>query len=142
MPWLYLSEFFDNHRDEYIDALFNVSAKNDWARWINLGLLATIETGRKTIERVRKLLEIREEYEEKIRLNDGRDRLMHIVPLLLSKPIISYKNLMETLEVTYPTARADMEALVDMGIVSHLPGIKRPKKYIANDIFRVAYFDD
>lgn len=142
MPWLYLSEYFEHHRDDYIDALFNVSAKGDWSRWIEFGLLATIETGRKTVERIRKLLKIKEEYEAKIRDHQGRDRLMHLIPRLLSSPIITYRDVMSTVDVTYPTARSDVDALMLMGIVEELGHARNPKKFVANEIFRVAYFDD
>ncbi|HER25642.1 MAG TPA: Fic family protein, partial [Rhodospirillales bacterium] len=141
-PWLYLSEFFENHKDEYIEALFNVSAKGDWTRWIELGLLATIESGRKTVERVRKLLILREEYENRIREHSGRDRLMHAIPLMLSHPIITYQDLMKALDVTYPTARGDMVALIDMEIVKDLPGVHRPRLFVAHEIFALAYSDD
>ena len=29
-PWLYLSPFFDRHKDEYIDSLYRVSTYGDW----------------------------------------------------------------------------------------------------------------
>ncbi|MBL6927594.1 MAG: Fic family protein [Rhodospirillales bacterium] len=141
-PWLYLSEFFDNHRDDYIDALFNVSANGDWARWIELGLLATIETSRNTVQRIRKLMELKDEYEERVREFGGRDRLMHIIPLLLSSPIIVFKDLMETLDVTYPTARGDMAALEKMKIVKDLGSHNRPRMFISEEIFNLAYSDD
>lgn len=142
VPWLYLSEFFDRHRDDYIDALFNVSAKGDWARWIELGLLATIEIGRNTIKRITQITALKKDYEQRIRNHEGRDRLMYMVPHLLIYPFIDYQDVMNVLEVTYPTARADVDALVSMDIVHHMPGRKRPKLFLAHEIFRLAYFDD
>ena len=142
VPWLYLSEFFDQHRDDYIDALFNVSANGDWARWIDLGLLATIEIGRNTIKRISKITALKEDYEERIRNHEGRDRLMYLVPHLLIYPFISYKDVMNVLEVTYPTARADIDALLSMDIVREMAARKRPKLFCAHEIFRLAYHDD
>ena len=139
-PWLYLSEFFDRNRDDYIDDLFNVSAKGDWARWIKLGLFATIESGRGTIERIRQIITLKENYEQRIRKHGGRDRLMHFVPHLLNFPIIAYNDAMRVLGVTYPTARADIEALISMQIVRELQGTKRPRLFIAHEIFHLAYF--
>ena len=142
VPWLYLSEFFDRHRDDYIDALFNVSSKGDWTRWIELGLLATIEIGRNTIKRITQITALKKDYEQRIRNHEGRDRLMHMVPHLLIYPFIDYQDVMNVLEVTYPTARADIDALISMDIVHHMPGRKRPKLFLAHEIFRLAYFDD
>ena len=141
-PWLYLSEYFENHKEEYVTALFDVSAKGDWIQWIELGLLATIETGRRTVKRIRKLLKIREDYETKIRQYQGHDQLMHIVPKLLSSPILTYNQLISKLGITYPTARNRMEALIDMGIIIKIPSSKRPKIFVANEIVRTAYMDD
>ena len=142
VPWLYLSEFFDRHRDDYIDALFNVSAKRDWARWIELGLLATIEIGRNTIDRITKITALKKDYEQRIRSYEGRDRLMYMVPHLLIYPFIGYQDVMNVLEVTYPTARADVDALISMDIVRDMKGRKRPRLFVAHEIFRLAYFDD
>lgn len=141
-PWLFLSEFFDQHRDEYIDSLFNVSAKGDWTRWVELGLRATIDAGHKTIARIQRLLVLKENYEDRIRQHEGRDRLMHIVPTLFSHPMITYQDLMRVLEIAYPTARADMDALISMQIVRELEHHKHPKRYLATEVFRLAYFDD
>ncbi len=140
-PWLYLSEFFDNHRDDYIDALFNVSAKGDWSGWIRLGLLATVETGRNTIERIKRIMALKAEYEQRIRQHDGRDRLMHLIPHLLSSPIITYQSAMKALNVTYPTVRADIDALTEMEIVREVPSNRRQKLFVAHGIFHLAYFD-
>jgi hypothetical protein len=49
---------------------------------------------------------------------------------------------MDALNVTYPTSRSDMRALISMKIVRELPNSKNPKRFIASDIFRLAYFDD
>ena len=141
-PWLYLSEFFDRHRDDYIEALFNVSATGDWARWIELGLLATIETGQRTIERITKITALKKEYEQRIRAHEGRDRLMYLVPHLMTHPIITYQDAMKALEVTYPTTRADIDALISMEILRQARWRKRPKLFIAHEIFQLAYFDD
>lgn len=141
MPWLYLSEYFEEHKDEYIDGLFNVSTKGDWQRWVTFGLRATIETGRATTQRIRKLIALKDEYETRIRNYPGRDRLVHILPLLLSSPIIAYADLKRVLGVTYPTARADMEALSEMKIVRDLDPTASPRLFVAQDIFSIAYLD-
>jgi Fic family protein len=142
LPWLYLSEYFEKHRDEYIDALFNVSARGDWDRWIGLGLNATIEVGKSTIKRILGLLGLKKKYEDLIKGYDGRDRLIFLIPDLLSSPIIKYRDLETKLGITYPTARADMDALLEMGIVKELGGGKSPKRFYAHEIFHLAYFDD
>lgn len=139
MPWLYLSEYFERHKDDYIDGLFAVSAEGDWNRWIRLCLLATIDVGRATVTRINQLLEIKRRYEDRIRAMHGRDRLVHIVPKLFASPMLKYSDLMSELGISYPTARGDMDAMVSAGILSDLGG--NPRTFYATDIFRVAYTD-
>lgn len=142
LPWLYLSEFFEKHRDEYINSLYMVSAAADWERWIRFCFLATIETSKNTIRRIKKLLKLKSTYEEKIRGLSGRDRLVHLLPRLMSAPILTYKDLMDAIGVSYPTARGDMDALIDAGIVKEMGSHKNPKIYYAHEIMTVAYYDD
>lgn len=142
LPWLYLSEFFERHKDEYIDSLFMVSSESDWERWISFCLRATIQTGKDTIARIKKLLDKKQEYEARIRDHAGRDRLLHIIPKLLSSPILKYTDIQEILGVSYPTARLDMEALEQMGIVKEISSMKRPRIYYAFEILQIAYRDD
>lgn len=141
LPWMYLSEFFERHKDEYIDRLFNVSAKANWDEWIGFCLRATIDTGRQTIKRISKLLDLKDTYEKKIKQHDGRDRLVYFLSHLLSSPIVKYTDIQRELSVSYPTARSDMDALVEMGIVNELRTGTNPKQYIAYEIFNIAYFD-
>lgn len=142
MPWLYLSEYFERHKDDYIDSLFNVSAKEAWDDWIKLCLLATIEVGRSTVIRVKKLLEIRQGYEERIRAMNGRDRLIHLVPKLFSSPLVRYQDLTAELGISYPTARADVDAMINAGILTESSSGKNPRVFYAPEIFSVAYSDD
>ena len=140
MPWLYLSEYFERHKDDYIDRLFAVSTESKWDDWINLCLMATIEIGNSTIARVKDLIAIKKSYEDRIRTMQGRDRLLHIVPKLFSSPIVRYSDLQDHLNISYPTARNDMDALVAAGILRDMGG--SPRSFYASDIFRVAYSDD
>jgi Fic family protein len=142
MPWLYLSEFYERHKDEYIDTLYNVSSENAWDDWIGLCLLATVEVGKSTVQRVQSLLQIKQSYEKRIREMNGRDRLVHLVPRLFSSPIVRYKDLRDTLKISYPTAREDVDALVEAGILAELNPTKNPRTFFAKEIFRVAYYDD
>ena len=52
-PWLYLSPFFDRHRDDYIDHLFNVSADGRWLPWIRFCLQGVVAQCDDTLGRIR-----------------------------------------------------------------------------------------
>lgn len=138
-PWLYMSEFFERNRDEYFQRLFDVSARGDWAGWIQFCLNGALVQARETTARCRRLLEIRERYRQSIAtIRDGSARLGAIVDGVFETPFLRVRDLVERLEITYPTAKKDAQRLEDAGILKELPNIY-PKTYYAPDVFQVAY---
>ncbi|MDQ3280845.1 MAG: Fic family protein [Acidobacteriota bacterium] len=138
-PWLYVSPFFDRHKDDYIDSLFAVSSEGAWDRWLALCLRATIDVCRDAIARCDRLLKIRSEYHAQA---DGANGRMHrLIESLFSNPIIRVTDAARRLDVTYPTANADIGKLVSLGILRPLPNAY-PKAYVSNAIFDAAYGED
>jgi Fic family protein len=141
MPWLYLSEFFERNKDEYIDTLYNISAESAWDEWVRFCLLATVEVGKSTIARVQALLKVKQSFEDRVKKMNGRDRLVHIIPHLFSSPMLRYKDFMKELGISYPTARDDADAMVEAGILADLDPGGNPRTFFAKEIFDIAYGD-
>jgi Fic family protein len=137
-PWLYMSEFFEAHRDEYVSHLFHVSARNDWAGWIEFCLRGTLQQARDTVSRCERLLAVRERFKKKLSQVGGSVRLAEIVDDFFHSPFVRIADLPKRLDITYPTAKADIERLVEAGILKEL-SITRPKTYYAPDVYNVAY---
>ena len=138
-PWLYVSPFFDRHKDEYIDALFAVSTDGAWARWLELCLRATIDVCRDAITRCDQLRQLRTDYHAKADRASGR---MHqLIESLFSNPIIRITDAARRLIVTYPTAKSDIVKLVELGILTEMRDTS-PKAYFSPAIFHAAYRED
>ncbi len=137
-PWLYMSEYFEKHRDEYAERLFNVSARNEWTEWIEFCLLGVVSQAEQTINRCERLRKIREAFEQRLHAIRGTTRLHQIVDDIFHSPFVRVADLAKRLKVTYPTADADVHRLVQAGILQALPKIKT-KTYYAPEIFDVAY---
>jgi Fic family protein len=71
-PWLYVSPYFDHHKDEYIDGLFAVSTDGAWNRWLELCLRATLDACHDAIRRCDQLRKLREQYHAKADVTSGR----------------------------------------------------------------------
>lgn len=140
-PWLYLSAFFDKHKDEYIDRLFNVSAKGDWFGWIRFCLLATLSAAKDAIQRFDKLVNLKIKYTQIITDCGGSIRIPKIIDRLLQSPVITVPRIVEMLEITYPTAKADIDTLVKCGILVMSDMKVRPRLFVAPEIIQVAYGD-
>lgn len=140
-PWLYLSAYFDRYKDEYIDNLFNVSAKGDWESWISFCLRGTVSQARDAINRFDKLVELRERYLTTISQKGGSIRLNKIIDELFEYPVISVPQIAEVNRISYPTAKSDIVNLVNAGILDEFNVESRPKLFLADEIFDIAFLD-
>lgn len=136
--WLYMSEYFDDHREEYIQRLFDISTSADWSRWIEFCLQGTLSQAKKTIERCDLLRSLREDYIRKVSESGGPARLAKIVEAIFYSPMLRITDLSEKLGVSYPTAKADVERLVRVKILRELPNVS-PKTFFAPEVFAIAY---
>lgn len=139
MPWLYLSAFFERYKDEYIETLFNVSAKGAWSEWIEFCLRATIAQANDAIRRCHQFIRLRTEYQS--RINSHSARTFQIIDSLFTSPVVSIPSIASQFVVTYHTARSDIQRLVDAGILTKL-ATTRPKSFWAPELMKVAYGDD
>jgi Fic family protein len=121
--------------DEYIDKLFAVSAQAGWRNWVEFCLRATLSQAKDTFDRCSKLLALRETYRRAV---GDRKRLPLIVDILFSNQFVRPSTLAQTLDVTYPTAKGDIEQLVKLAILRELPTVY-PKTYYALDIYNIAF---
>ncbi len=142
-PWLYMSSYFDKHKESYIQKLYNVSAKNDWESWIAFCLEGTVLQAEDTISRCDKLRRLREAYISKISDKGGDARIMVLIDSLFGHPIIKIVDAVKLLDVSYPTAKSDIERLVSLTILEELSGhIAKAKTYWAPEIVMIAYRDE
>lgn len=137
-PWLYMSEFFERYRDEYIHCLFNVSARGNWRDWIEFCLRGVSAQARDTVERCERLRTIREAFMQRLTRVGGNVRLNQIVEHVFDVPFVRITDLPDRLGITYPTAKADVERLVQAGILQQLDDVT-PKTFFAPEIFHIAY---
>lgn len=138
-PWLYLSPFFDRYKDEYINGLFRVSTHGDWTGWIEFCLKGTVEQAEDAIKRFNQLVILRDKYHQQIAEEGGSARLQQIVEGLLEQPAVTIPQLAKRYDVTYPTAQADIERLIKLGILKPLDHQGRPKLFFAEQIIQIAH---
>ncbi|HEX8412254.1 MAG TPA: Fic family protein [Thermoanaerobaculia bacterium] len=138
-PWLYMSPFFDRHKDEYIDRLFAVSASGAWDDWLRFCLVGTVEVCRDAVARCDRLRAMRDDFHARADRQSGR---MHrLIELLFVNPVVTVTEAMRRLDVSYPTARADIDKLQALEIVRELPD-SYPKAFYAPAIMDAAYHED
>jgi len=140
MPWLYLSAFFERYKNEYIDSMFEISASGNWERYLRLCLDGTIVQAGDSILRCEKLSNLRK-YMKRKTAGVGA-RVSSIIDDLYLAPMLTIPQVAKHFNVTYPTAKSDIDHLLEEGILAKLPGALRPAVFYAPEIFRIAYDDD
>jgi Fic family protein len=136
MPWLYLSAFFEQFKDEYIKNMFQVSTEGAWGNWIDFCLTATIRQAKDSIKRCEQLNSLKSEMLNRVKHPTPRTHTTIIK--LFSNPFVRIGGLARSLSVTYPTAKDDIERLVEAKILEPVQNI-RPMSYYSPEIFSIAY---
>ena len=136
LPWLYMSEFFDENRTEYFERLMRVSTHGDWSAWIEFCLLGTIEQAKKATATSASLVELRRAMYERI---PPSPRLPKIVESFFNETlVVRIAPLARCHGVRYHTAKADVDKLVEAGILQPLPD-SRPKAFYVRELFDIVY---
>lgn len=141
-PWLYMSAFFERHKDEYIDRLFMVSANGEWDRWVEFCLMGVVEQSVDAIDRIDKLVALRARYAKLVGGSGGSARLHRILDKLFESPVATVPQVQALTGVTYPTARSDITRLMEIEILRESPKTAYPKHFFAPEILQIAFKDD
>ena len=136
--WLYMSAFFEKNREEYMDRLLRVSTQGDWEGWIEFCLQGVISQARDTESRCDRLLALHRDFHERVK--SGSFRLSAIVDGLFAQPVITVMGVKQKFNVTYPTAKSDLQKLASMGIVEALDSSSLDiATYYCSPIYKVTY---
>jgi len=135
-PFLYLSSYFNQYRDEYVNSLFNVNSRGGWEEWISFFLDGVIDQSKEVFIRSRELLELRNTYRERYQERQS-EALLTIIYQLFRNPVITIKQAEDRTGVSYHTARNTIYELEDDGVLTEVTGKDRYKVYHADDILGV-----
>lgn len=136
-PLLYLSEYFERHREEYIDGLYGVSARGDWEGWFNFFLGALQSQALDARKRAESVLGLREEMRSHYQ-NLGRPRILPIIDALFERGTITYGIASEITGLRKQAANALIKSLVDDGVLVEMTGRQRNLVFYAPTIARAS----
>lgn len=138
--WLYMSDYFDRNKDDYIDRMFEVSTGGKWSEWIAFCLRGVVEQARDTMLRCERLIELNRQFHDQVNAMKGSIRLSRIVDDLFISPVAIVTHTASTLGVSYPTARSDLRKLEKVGILKSIEQAAQIS-YICSPILEVTYAD-
>lgn len=92
-PMFYLSEYLENHREEYYERLKGISAEGDWNGWIAFFLQAISIQAAQNSTRVTAIQSLYEEMKLAIHEATRSQYTVHILDAIFSKPIFRSSDL-------------------------------------------------
>lgn len=128
-PYFYISDYFEQHRSEYYDALRLVDREQDWDVWVNFFLIAVKETAIQMQAKVVSMYDLYGQVKEEIvAMNSQYAQLF--LDLLFERPIISVKDIQNRLEQPSTQTIYNLTKKFETaGIIREITGKKRNQVY-------------
>ena len=133
-PLLYLSDFFEQYRDEYYRLLLNVSQKGDWKAWLMFFLNGVCQQSEDALLTIQKLIDLQKRY-RKLATGQRVPKVVNrLIDYLFARPVISISALSKAWEIPFPTIQRGVNYLIEKGILREITGRRRNRLFIAHEI--------
>jgi Fic family protein len=136
-PLLYLSDYFERHKQQYMDHLLRVSRDGDWIGWINFFLIAVEYQSRASVKRCNELLALQSAYRERFRGAGYSSNLLALIDRLFESPVLTITDTAKALEVSFPTAQKSIGRLQEAGVLEEVTNRSKNRIYVAREVLRV-----
>jgi Fic family protein len=138
-PPLYLSAFFERHRQQYYDLMLAVSQRGAYAKWIGFFLEAVVESAQSSVELAHRLIALRATYYRVAQEKRWPAACLVLIDALFEHPVLTIKRVEERISVTTPTASAHLKKLEEAGMITEFTGRQRSRKYLALELLRLTH---
>lgn len=139
-PALYLSDYFERHKTEYIDRLMAVRQGNQMKQWLIFFLFGIRETAENSIQVFRNILALKERLEREVlpRFSTRRqENAQTLMQYLYKTPAIDIKRVAKLLGLQANTAATLVNDFVKYGVLHELTGKQRNRIFLFNDYFMI-----
>jgi Fic family protein len=133
-PLLYVSAFFEKHRDEYYRLLLAVSERGAWDDWIDFFLRGVCEEASDAVERASRLVDLRATYRERFHLARSSALLLKLIDGLFERPALTVAGTRRILGITARAAQLNIDKLVAAGVLRESTGNARNRVWVADEI--------
>lgn len=136
-PLLYMSAYFERHKDAYNDHMLRVSQAGAWRPWLDFFLRGVVESARESIDVAGTLLALRDDWQRRFHSARSSALLIKLVDHLFQSPSMTIAGAAGILDVTPAAASYNLTKLVNAGILVERTGRKRDQVFVALDILRI-----
>lgn len=136
-PLLYPSGYFEKYRDEYDESLYNASYKGDIERWLKFFLHAVKVQADDALERAMKLDEYHDSCRDLLEKETQTTNVLRVLEQLFVNPYITIPEASNVLNCHYPTAKNNIDILIEKGILKEVAKRGRERLFSAPEIMDV-----
>lgn len=136
-PLLYLSAYFEKHRDEYYRQLLAVSREGTWEAWAVFFLTGVAEQSREALQTTKRLLAIRAEMQASVVGKRVPTAAVKLVDHLMENPVVSAVQLSKRWKLSYPAVAKGIKLLESKGWLREATGRPRSQLFVCDRIMAV-----
>ncbi|MFW5450030.1 MAG: Fic family protein [Methylophagaceae bacterium] len=132
-PALYLSDYFERNKTEYIDRLMAVRESNKMKEWLVFFLYGVRETAESSIQVFKDIIALKETLERGVlpRFTTRRqENAQNLIKHLYQSPIVNIKDVAQILNLKTNTASALVSDFVKYGVLHELTGNRRNRTFL------------
>ena len=136
IPFLTMSAYLEQTREQYYAHLLGITERGAWEEWLIYFLNGVILQAEGDVERIRSVDRLISGW--KAELPRGRSQVHErIIYMFCENPFQTIGSLATNLDVAFPTAQRWLNRLEDLGAVTRVMGKRRNRVYCANEILRI-----
>ncbi|MDE0652409.1 MAG: Fic family protein [bacterium] len=136
-PLLYLSSYFEAHRDTYYETLQGVRERGDFESWLQFFLRGVEVQAGDAITRSERLMDLREQYRQVV-LAESRGAPNALVDLAFQRPFLNGRMVETGLGISRPSALRALERLENLGLLHAAPeGPRRQRRWVAVEVMDI-----
>ena len=130
-PLLYLSLFFERHRDDYYRWLNAVRVDGDWEGWLDFFLDGVATIADEAVSSARELFALVAADRVRVLGLDGTSVIaLRLFELLPRHPVVTVSSVIKLVQTTKPTAGRAIELLVDADVLVETTGKRRDRSFV------------
>jgi Fic family protein len=138
-PMFYISEYFDENRDQYVENLRKISGAKDWEHWILFFLEAISIQAKRNSEKATQVLSLYNTMRSRIAGLTKSPHAMKVLDTLFMTPVIQTSNFIKLSGLESPTAHRIIARLKREKILTTIvkPSGRTPEVLVFDDLFEL-----
>src|SRR5690606_1341680 len=138
-PHFYISGYFEQHKDEYIEAMRNVSRSNDWNNWIKFFLIAVEKQAIRNLQIAESIKNLYEEMKTEFSDLLSSKWSLTALDFIFTNPVFRNNRFVNNTKIPVPTAAIMVKKLIDRGylVQKEAAAGRRPALYSFEPLMRL-----